>query len=96
MQQSLLTWFQNNRPESYKKHMEEIQNQEAETLDVSAPPKLPTTLPMSYVLWLTIRSRFIDELGKTDQTILDKWKEYENLQLEIMEGELSCQYQQQS
>lgn len=71
--------------------MSKTENMEADTLEVSAPPKLPNTLPMSYVLWLTIRSQFIDELGKTDLSILDKWKEYENLQLEIMERESSCQ-----
>jgi hypothetical protein len=46
-------------------------------------------LPISYVLWLTFRSQFIDELAKTDVSIYEKWKEYENLQLDRLEREYS-------
>jgi hypothetical protein len=35
-------------------------------------------LPLSYVMYLTMRSQFIDELAKTDLEVLHKWKEYED------------------
>ena len=35
-------------------------------------------LPTSYVMYLTMRSQFIDELAKTDLEVLHKWKEYED------------------
>jgi len=45
-------------------------------------------LPTSYVLWLTMRSRFIDELGKTDTEILNLWSNFENEQLSLLEKEV--------
>lgn len=42
----------------------------------------PTTLPTSYVMWLTLRSKFVDELAAKDTTILDRWKEFETWSLE--------------
>lgn len=47
-----------------------------------------TELPLSYVLWLTMRSRFIDELGKTDIEILNLWSNFENEQMSIIEREV--------
>lgn len=47
-----------------------------------------TELPLSYVLWLTMRSRFIDELGKTDTEILNLWSNFENEQMSIIEREV--------
>jgi len=46
------------------------------------------TLPLSYVLWLTMRSRFIDELGKKDPDILELWQQYEDQQMEIVTKEM--------
>lgn len=43
------------------------------------------TLPTAYVMWLTIRSKFIDYLGETDTEILNKWKQFEDQQLEIIQ-----------
>jgi hypothetical protein len=47
-----------------------------------------TELPVSYVLWLTMRSKFIDELGKTDTEILNLWSNFENEQMSILEREV--------
>jgi hypothetical protein len=47
-----------------------------------------TILPLSYVMYLTIRSKFIDALAQTDVEILHKWKEFENKEMEAMEQEL--------
>lgn len=54
-----------------------------ETIQQTPPP--PKTLPTSYVLWLTIRSKFIDELALHNPEILSKWKEFEDKQLLAME-----------
>jgi len=43
------------------------------------------TLPTAYVMWLTIRSRFIDYLGETDTEILNKWKQFEDQELEKLQ-----------
>lgn len=45
-------------------------------------------IPLSYVLWLTMRSRFIDELGKKDPEILELWQQYEDQQMEIVTKEM--------
>lgn len=58
--------------------MSEIQNMEA-----ASQQEAPTTkLPMSYVMWLTIRSKFIDEYAKTHPEILNLWKEYETQEID--------------
>jgi len=46
-----------------------------------------TILPLSYVMYLTIRSKFIDALAEKDPDILNKWKEFENLQFEVLDLE---------
>lgn len=43
------------------------------------------TLPTAYVMWLTIRSKFIDYLGETDTEILNKWKQFEDVELEKLQ-----------
>lgn len=45
-------------------------------------------LPLSYVMWLTMRSRFIDELCKTDTDMLNLWSQYENEQIDLLEREV--------
>jgi len=44
-------------------------------------------LPVSYVLWLTIRSRFIDEIAKQNAEILNQWSHFENQEMERIEKE---------
>jgi len=46
-----------------------------------------TILPLSYVMYLTIRSKFIDAMAEKDPELLNKWKEFENLQMELLEQE---------
>jgi hypothetical protein len=50
-------------------------------------PKELTQLPVSYVLWLTMRSRFIDAYAKTNPEILNYWSEFEAEQMSIIEKE---------
>jgi hypothetical protein len=45
----------------------------------------PTTLPTSYVMWLTMRSQFIDKLAETDTEIFHKWKEFEEYMIQNIE-----------
>lgn len=45
----------------------------------------PQKLPLAYVMYLTMRSKFIDLLALHDEEILSKWKEYENQQILLME-----------
>lgn len=54
---------------------------------MSEPKEHPKQLPVSYVMWLTIRSQFVDELAKNDPSILDRWKEFEDLKMTEMEKE---------
>lgn len=62
--------------------------------DENKPETQLTKVPTSYVLWLTFRSQFVDEMAKTDPTILERWKEYENNKLEELELWQSDQEQQ--
>jgi len=57
-----------------------VQNNEPTNSEeiVISEEKKNNTLPLAYVMYLTMRSQFIDELAKTDIDILHKWKEYEN------------------
>jgi len=43
-------------------------------------------LPLSYVMYLTMRSRFIDALALNDTEVLNKWKEYENLEIKRIQN----------
>lgn len=43
-------------------------------------------IPKSYVLWLTWRSQFIDDMAQHDDYILDKWKDYENQRIQELEN----------
>lgn len=46
---------------------------ESEQTEQSEPVKLPA----SYVLWLTWRSKFLDALCINDETLYERWKEFE-------------------
>lgn len=48
----------------------------------------PTTLPTAYVVWLTIRSKFLDEICSKDIDMLHRFKEFETEAIE----ELQRQY----
>lgn len=45
-------------------------------------------LPMSYVVWLTMRSKFIDEYGKRNPDFLNEWKAYESEQIDQLTLEM--------
>ena len=47
--------------------------------------KETTKMPIAYMLWLTFRSEFIDEIAIKDSTILERWKEFENKKIEELE-----------
>ncbi|QXP08006.1 MAG: hypothetical protein [Arizlama microvirus] len=50
-------------------------------------PAENVNLPMSYVMWLTIRSKFIDHIAAKNITILEEWKQYEMEQIEELQRE---------
>jgi len=62
--------------------MSSIENMEAVPVDQHQPTKIPT----AYVMWLTMRSRFIDEYAEKFPDILIHWKEYEDLQMQALEN----------
>jgi hypothetical protein len=69
---------------------EELTN--SEKIDQQETQNQPITLPTSYIMFLTMRSQFIDELAKTDLEILHKWKEYEDkvfMELEAKQNQLN-------
>lgn len=56
----------------------ETQQQPETNYEVFGEGQQKQVLPISYVMYLTMRSQFIDELAKTDLDVLHKWKEYED------------------
>jgi len=44
-------------------------------------------LPTSYILWLTMRSRFVDELTKQNAEILNTWSHFEDQEQTRLEKE---------
>jgi len=44
-------------------------------------------LPTSYILWLTMRSRFIDEIAKQNADILNQWSYFEAQEIKRIESE---------
>jgi len=66
--------------------MEKTINNVSDTLEVDEQQTpQPQKLPLAYVMYLTMRSKFIDQLALHDEEILSKWKEYENQQITLME-----------
>lgn len=57
-------------------------------IEVIEADSIPQQLPTSYVLWLTMRSRFIDEIAKTNAEILIQWKEFENQEMQRIQTEM--------
>jgi len=52
----------------------------------------PKSLPTAYVLWLTIRSQFLDTLCATTPELLDEWKEFETMRIkEIQEEQITIE-----
>lgn len=44
---------------------------------ITEPEQPSTRLPMAYVLWLTWRSKFVDQLCSKDHDLLHQWKAFE-------------------
>lgn len=61
---------------------------ETKNIEVIEADSIPQQLPTSYVLWLTMRSRFIDEIAKTNAEILIQWKEFENQEMQRIQTEM--------
>lgn len=66
----------------------ETQKPETNTMspdDIVQAHHKANTMPLSYVMWLTMRSKFLDELTKQHPEYFEEYKAYEDAYLKQLE-----------